>query len=120
MQKFDQITRRNFLSLSGNLLALPAFGNVLAQVRPDLSAIKTRADWQRARKQILEGMQLVMGNLPAGNQEPVRFVELEKEDLATFTRTKIKYLAEREDWVMAYLLVPKIRKRRVPVGLCRS
>ena len=119
MKKFDQITRRDFLNLSGGLLAAPALGRGFAQqTRPDLSAIKTRADWQRARKQILEGMQLVMGNLPAGNREPVRFVELEKEDLGTFTRTKIKYLAEREDWVMAYLLVPKIRKRRVPAMLC--
>jgi dienelactone hydrolase len=93
-------------------------GEAFAQTRPDLSAIKTRADWQRAQKQILDGMQLVMGTLPTAKREPVQFQELGQEDLGAFTRTKIKYLTERDDWVMAYLLIPKNRKRRAPAMLC--
>ncbi len=118
MLKLNDITRREFLSLSAGALMVSTFDEAQVQTRPDLSAIKTRADWQRARKQILDGMQLVMGKLPTGKRSKVEFVELEKEELPAFTRTKIKYLAEHDDWVMAYLLVPKNLKRRAPAMLC--
>lgn len=118
MLSLDDFTRRKFLSLSAGALAGSAFGEAFAQARPDLSAIRTRADWQRARNQILDGMQLVMGKLPTLKREKVQFVEIEKEDLPTFTRAKIKYLAERDDWVMAYLLTPKRQARKMPAMLC--
>jgi dienelactone hydrolase len=118
MRTLDDLTRRTFLSLSACGLASFWLGEAFAQTRPDLSAIKTRADWQRAQKQILDGMQLVMGTLPTAKREPVQFQELGQEDLGAFTRTKIKYLTERDDWVMAYLLIPKNRKRRAPAMLC--
>ncbi len=118
MPNLENLTRRTFLNLSAGAMAGSCLGGAFAQTRPDLSAIKTRADWQRAQKRILDGMQLVMGNLPTSKREPIRFQELGKEDLGAFTRTKIKYLAERDDWVMAYLLIPKNRKRRAPGMLC--
>ncbi|MBS1791805.1 MAG: alpha/beta fold hydrolase [Acidobacteria bacterium] len=118
MPKSDELTRRNFLSLCAGAGAGLAFGKAKAQTRPDLLAIKTRADWQRARKQILDGMQLLMGKLPVGKREKVKFSEIEKEELPAFTRTKIRYLVERDDWVSAYLLVPKNLKRRTAAMLC--
>lgn len=118
MSKLNDITRQEFLSLLTAALAVSTLGETQAQAHPDLSAIKTRADWQRARKQILQGMQLVMGKLPTEKRIKVEFVELEKEELPGFTRTKVKYLTERNDWVMAYLLVPKNLKGKAPAMLC--
>ncbi len=118
MRTLDGLTRRTFLSLATCGLANRWLAQVFAQTRPDLSTIKTRANWQQAQKQILDGMQMVMGTLPTQKREPVQFQELGKEDLGAVTRTKIKYLAERDDWVMAYLLIPKNRKRRAPAMLC--
>lgn len=118
MPNLEDFSRRKFLSLFAGSLAGRAYGGAVPQTRPDLSAIKTRTDWQQARKQILEGMELVMGKLPKRTREKVQFVEIEKEDLGAFTRTKLKYLAEPGDWVMAYLLVPKNRNRRAPAMLC--
>ena len=118
MPKLDDFTRRRFLTLAAGALAGSTVGEAFAQTRPDLSAIRTRADWQRAQRQILEGMQLVMGKLPTEKRAKPEFVELEKEELPTFTRTKIKYLAERDDWVMAYLLTPKRQARKMPAMLC--
>ena len=106
------LTRRTFLfALAG---ALPA----LAQTRPDLTTIRNRKDWQAARDRILDGMQLVMGKLPARRKLPVEIARLESEDLPAFTRTKITYLSEPGDAVPAYLLVPKNLKRRAPAMLC--
>ncbi|MFN0112874.1 MAG: alpha/beta hydrolase family protein, partial [Blastocatellia bacterium] len=122
MLKSHDFPRRRFLSLATGSVAGLMVGEASAQ-RPDLSTIRTRPDWQQARKQILDGMQLVMGQLPMEKlpkaaREPVKFTELGKEDVGAFTRSKIKYLVEEDDWVMAYLLVPKNRKRRAPAMLC--
>lgn len=116
-QTYD-FTRREFLGVTTGALAGVLAGEAFAQTRPDLSTIKKRADWQRAQRQILDGMQLVMGALPTAKREPVQFQELGKEDLGGITRTKIKYLAEGDDWVMAYLLAPIRRKRKMPAMLC--
>ncbi len=118
MLNLNDITRRDFLSLSAGALAVSRFGKVQIQTRPDISAIKTPADWQRVRKQTLDGMQLVMGRLPTGKRSKIEFVELEKEELPLFTRTKIKYLVKGDDWVMAYLLTPKRQTRKMPAILC--
>lgn len=118
MLKSDELTRRNFLNLSVGAWAGLAFDQAQAQARPDLSLIKTRTDWLRARKQILDGMQLVMGTLPTGKRAKVEFTETEREELPAFTRTKIRYFVERDDWVSAYLLVPRNLQRRTAAMLC--
>src|SRR5689334_4249213 len=116
----DETNRREFLRLSAAAFAGCLFGGrgLFAQTRPDLATIRTRADWQKMRAQVLANLQLAMGDLPKRKGKKVAVVELEKEDLPAFTRTKIKYLAEADDWVMAYLLTPKNLKRPAPAMLC--
>lgn len=115
-----EFTRRDFLCFSGGVAASShlSFDRMFIQSRSNLAAVRTRADWQRVRKQTLANLQLVMGKLPETLKGKPELVELEKEDLPAFTRTKIRYLAEANDWVMAYLLIPKKQKQPSPAVLC--
>jgi hypothetical protein len=97
-------------------IILPACA--FAQDKVDLANIRTRAEWQRAREKILANMQLVMGELPKQKRPPAEIVRLETADSPGFTRTKIKFLSEANDYVAAHLLVPKRLKRRAPAMLC--
>ena len=121
MPKLDDFTRRRFLTLAAGALAGSTVGEAFAQTRPDLSAIRTRADWQRAQKQILEGMQLVMGKLTRFQNREVGmewYEESAQEELPLFYRKKIRYQAAPDDYVPAYLLVPKKLKSKAPAMLC--
>jgi dienelactone hydrolase len=80
--------------------------------------LRTRRDWQKARAQTLAGMELAMGELPPRKPLPVAIMKLSSEETASFTRTKIKYLAEPGDHVDAYLLVPKNLRGKAPAMLC--
>jgi dienelactone hydrolase len=103
-------TRRQFLtSLAGALFT---------QAHPRLAQIRNKADWQQVRAEILAGMQAVMGPLPERTKAPVEIVTHTSEDLPAFTRDKITYRSEPGDYVPAYLLVPKRRKRHAPAMLC--
>ncbi len=86
--------------------------------RLDLAALRSRRDWQKAREQILTGMQLVMGQLPEPKKLSNEITTLSSVETFTFTQTKIKYIAEPGDLVDAYLLVPKALKRKAPAMLC--
>ena len=109
----NELSRRSFLTASAGAAIFP-----FQSVKPDLTAIRTRADWRKARAQILANMQLVMGDAPKRKRGKVEMVTLEQEDLPAYTRSKIKYLAEADDWVPAHLLVPKQGSRRKPAMLC--
>src|SRR2546425_12887248 len=111
-EKQNDLSRRQFLSVVAAALASPA------QTKIPLDQVRTKAEWEKLRAQTLANMQLVMGELPRLKKEKVAVIELEKESLPAFTRTKIKYLAEADDWVMAYLLVPRKLKRPAPAMLC--
>ncbi|MBS1809679.1 MAG: alpha/beta fold hydrolase [Acidobacteria bacterium] len=86
--------------------------------RLDLAALRSRRDWQKAREQILTGMQLVMGQLPEPKKLSNEITTLSSVETSAFTQTKIKYIAEPGDLVDAYLLVPKALKRKAPAMLC--
>lgn len=73
MLKPEDFTRRTFLNLSAGAMVSSWLGEAFAQTRPDLSSIKNRADWQRARRQILDGMQLVMGTLESRHDKLTNF-----------------------------------------------
>lgn len=70
--------------------------------------VRTTADWERRRQQILEGMQTVMGKLPG----PEKLVPLDVQQLEEvrldggLVRRKISYQTERDDRVQAYLFLP--------------
>lgn len=110
-----ELTRRNFLF--GLMAAKLNHVLATAQRTPDFTALRTRRDWQKARAQILAGMQSVMGELPR-RKLPLEVTTLSTEETPAFTRTKIKYLSDLSDLVDAYLLVPKRLRTKAPAMLC--
>jgi len=84
----------------------PLHNSHLSKERED--KLKTIADWTRQRQEILERMQLVMGQLPDRTNLPdldVRIVECITEE--KFTRIKLSFVAEPNDRIPAYLFLPK-------------
>ena len=73
-----------------------------------VAAVKTVADWQKRRAEILAGMQRVMGPLPGAAKRVALDVRIESEtDCGTYVRREITYTAEPGSRVPAFLLVPK-------------
>lgn len=71
----------------------------------------------RSREQALAAMEEVMGPRPRALMTAPAVEILEEISAPTFVRRKIRYLAERDDWVPAYLFLPK-REGRQPAVLC--
>ena len=73
-----------------------------------VAPVRTTADWQKRRAEILAGMQQVMGPLPGAGKRVALEVKIESEtDCGTYVRREITYLAEPGSRVPAFLLVPK-------------
>ena len=81
------------------------------------SPIATAQEWQRRREHILSNMQLVMGPLPASVTAPFEITVSERVDCGRYERRKISFLAEPQDRLTGYLLVPHGAKPR-PAVLC--
>jgi hypothetical protein len=74
----------------------------------DVAPVKTTADWQKRRAEILAGMQAVMGPLPGPEKRVPLAVKVESEtDCGSYVRREITYAAEPGARVPAFLLVPK-------------
>ncbi|GIX05377.1 MAG: hypothetical protein KatS3mg114_1246 [Planctomycetaceae bacterium] len=85
--------------------------------------VKSVADWQHRRQEILRGMQAVMGPLPGPEKLcPLAVEVLEEVDRGTYIRRKITYQSEPGCRVPAYLCVPKKlleqSGRTAPAVLC--
>jgi dienelactone hydrolase len=88
--------------------------------------IRTLADWMKRRKQILTGMQKVMGPLPRPEKPVALDVRDIKSDRLTFKKLKItvvrKLISYRTDSlnrrVRAYLFLPVAGPRKKPAVLC--
>lgn len=104
----------------GSVSDLMAQGKLptLDRSRSPYRIIRNRRDWQKARAQILAGMQLAMGAIPKHKRLPLEITNLTVTETPSFTRTKIQYLAEPGDHVDAYLLIPKELKQPAPAMLC--
>ena len=81
--------------------------------------VTSRKDWSKRRADIMANMELVMGQLPG----PTRKVPLdarvgESVDCGKFTRRKIVFRSEGQDWVPAFVLVPHGLKSKAPAMLC--
>ena len=73
-----------------------------------VAPVRTPADWQRRRAEILAGMQRVMGPLPGAAKRVPLDLRVEREtDCGTYVRREITYAAEPGARVPAYLLLPK-------------
>ena len=82
--------------------------------------VKTVADWARRRRDILAGMQRVMGELPKRTELPPLDVRItESLDREGYTCLTISFVAEKNDRVPAYLYVPNQpeKKQRLPAIL---
>jgi hypothetical protein len=79
--------------------------------------IKTAADFERRRKDIVVGLEACFGPLPDRSKlGPVKFqvVEGSRTEAETYTREKLKIEVDEGDSLLAWMLVPKGLKSRVP------
>lgn len=73
-----------------------------------IQPVKTMADWEKRRAEILAGAQHVMGPLPDERKRCALDIKVEEEsDCGTYVRRLISYSSEPHSRVPAYLLVPK-------------
>jgi dienelactone hydrolase len=74
--------------------------------------VKSKAEWQQRRAEILCGMTEVMGPLPGREKRCPLDVQIEQEtDCGSYVRRSITYAAEPGSRVPAYLLIPKAALR---------
>jgi dienelactone hydrolase len=73
-----------------------------------VAPVKTRAEWQLRRAEILRGMTQIMGPLP-GREKccPLDLRVEENKDCGSYARLLVSYMSEPGSRVPAYLLVPK-------------
>jgi acetyl esterase/lipase len=84
--------------------------------------VKTVADWNKRRAEIVRGMETVMGKLPGDAKRCPLDIKIEEEvDAGTHVRRLITYSSEPGGRVPAYLLIPKdvlAGKKKAPAVLC--
>ena len=82
-------------------------------------SLETGFDWGLRRWQILRNMERVMGPLPAPHRRvPLQMKVESEQDAGKYKRLKITYTVEPGDRVPAFLLMPKVLKRKTPAVLC--
>ena len=90
--------------------------------RGEVEPVKSRADWQKRRAEILLAMQEVMGPLPGKAKRCPLDVKVEEEvDCGTYVRRLLTYQSEPGSRVPAYLCIPKEAlsgKKKFPAVLC--
>jgi dienelactone hydrolase len=79
---------------------------------------RSLADWQSRRVRTLDGMQKVMGPLPAKTKEPFALGVESVEQLEKVVRKKVEFVPEIGDRLTAYLIVPKKVEGKRPAMLC--
>jgi dienelactone hydrolase len=85
-----------------------------------VAPVKTIADWQQRRAEIVGGMQAVMGPLPGQEKRVPLDLKVESEtDCGSYVRREITYTSEPGSRVPAFLLVPKdvLQGRRQATGI---
>jgi len=88
-----------------------------------VATVKTPADWQKRRTEILKGMEAVMGRFPGKDRRVKLEVKVEVEvDAGKYIRQLITYQSEPGSRTPAYLCVPKAVFERkgetTPAVLC--
>src|ERR1043166_7691897 len=85
----------------------------------DSNKIVSVSDWESRRKNIAEAIQKILGQPTNLTRPKLEVIEDRTEDFEYYTRQHLKIRSETDDWIPAYLLVPKTRKEsRVPAMLC--
>ncbi len=88
----------------------------------EVQPVKTPADWERRRAEIVNSMQQVMGKLPGDDRRVDLDMKVEeKAEADNYVRQLITYQAEPDARAPAYLCVPKevlTGKRKAPAVIC--
>lgn len=101
----DQAGRRDLVPLLGS----EGGNNRLASL----------AGWEAKRQQIASTILQILGTPADLKPLPIEVQELGSEELDGYTRRHLKIKTEPDDWIPAYLLVPKqLSGARVPAMLC--
>ncbi|HVU99768.1 MAG TPA: alpha/beta hydrolase [Verrucomicrobiae bacterium] len=88
-------------SLRTNLLVFHDRGGALEPVR-------SKADWEKRRKEILAAMQSIMGPLPGREKRCALDVQIEKtEDHGGYIQKQVTFASEPGSRVPAFLLIPR-------------
>ena len=98
-----------FRAAAGEPVAYPDHANLLVVRDKDghERPVETPADWAVRRQHLLDNMQLVMGPLPDESRRvPLDVKVISEEKTDKYIRRKISYLAEPDDRVPAWLLLP--------------
>ena len=69
--------------------------------------VSSVAGWEAKRKQIAATVQQVLGAPTSLKPPPLATQELGEDDMGDYTRRHLKIQTEPDDWIPAYLLVPK-------------
>jgi hypothetical protein len=107
-------------------IGLPRLGRTNLLVYRDVTGgvqpVKSLADWQQRRAEIVRGMERVMGVLPgAARRCPLEMKIEEETDCGSYVRRLATYASEPGSRVPAYLLIPKVAlsgKQKLPGILC--
>jgi dienelactone hydrolase len=90
-----------------------------------VASVRTLAEWQERRAEIVRGVEAVMGPLPAPKVRAALEVKIEEEvDAGTYVRRGISYQSELGSRVPAYLCIPKaafaadVGNKKLPAVLC--
>jgi len=103
------------IAAAGEHSDLSTYQDASGQAQP----IRTVADWNRRREQVLAAVQEVMGPLPGEDRRCALDVHvLETVETPNYVRRKITYAPEPGDRVPAYLLLPRGEAKRRPAMLC--
>ena len=95
--------------------------DLLHYISPDGQShqVSTAAQWDIRRGHILDGFRDVLGPLPGKDKAvPLQVKVLEEVEQPAYIQRKITYMAERDDAVPAYLLIPKQVRGKMPAVLC--
>ncbi len=95
-----------------------AFRNERGEILP----VRSKADWQKRRAEIVDAMQEVMGPLPGRSKRCALDVRVEEEtDCGDYVRRRLTYASEPGSRAPAFLLIPKAAlsgKGKLPAALC--
>nr|MBC8289478.1 hypothetical protein [Planctomycetota bacterium] len=97
--------------------------NLMQFRSPDgVQPVKTAADWEKRRAEIVRGMETVMGRFPGDDRRVDLDVKVEEEaDAGSYIRRLITYQSEPDSRTPAYLCIPKDvlgGKRKAAAVLC--
>jgi len=78
------------------------------RTKTGVQAVRSPADWQQRRAEIVRGLQTVMGSFPGTERRIPLDVQVEEEaDAGSYVRRLITYASEPDSRTPAYLCIPK-------------